>query len=124
LVELNGTGKQSVEKLLMSAKSKAKAVTKYFLDMQKVSKKVYTSLSNDGMAIFVIGNTDFKGIRIDNAKHLSESLLSSGFKSVEATKRRISRKILTPYRDKSGKFTTDKTGTKIYNEEYLLIGKK
>lgn len=121
---LNITGKKIVGEILLTAKEKAKSVTKYFLDMQNVTKKIYTSLSDEGMALFVIGNTEFKGVRIDNAKHLSESLFNSGFTSVNVTKRKISRKILTPYRDKGGKFTTKKTGNKIYSEEYILIGKK
>ena len=51
-------------------------------------------------------------------------MLSSGFKNGEITKRKISSKILTPYRDKKGKFTTDKNSRKVYAEEFIVIGRK
>ena len=81
-------------------------------------------LSQNGMALFVIGNTEYKGIKIENAEHLIESLYASGFKEVSVTKRKITNKILTPYRDKTGRFTSNKSGRKIYSEEFIVIGKK
>jgi len=81
-------------------------------------------LSDKGMALFVVGNTEYKGVRIDNAKHLMESLLASGFKEVCVTKRKITGKTLTPYRDEVGRFTTDKNSRKVYGEEFILIGRK
>ena len=92
--------------------------------MQAVSNRAYEMLNEGGMALFVIGNTEYKGIRVDNAKHLSESLKDAGFSEVFATKRKISRKILTPYRDKWGKFTTNSSGRKVYSEEFIVIGRK
>ncbi len=121
---LNETGFKIVSRLLCQYKSKARSVTKYFLDMQRAAEKIYGMLTLGGIAVFVIGNTEYKDVRIDNAKHLSESLLHSGFKKVMVTKRKISNKILTPYRDTRGKFTTNSTGRKIYNEEFILIGIK
>ena len=121
---LNITGNKIVSLLLDQYKSKARSVAKYFLDMQKVADKVYNMLSTDGMALFVIGNTEYKNVRIDNAKHLSESLLNAGFEVIFATKRKISKKILTPYRDELGKFTTNSSGRKIYSEEFIIIGRK
>ncbi len=81
-------------------------------------------LNENGIALFVIGNTEYKGIRINNAKHLVESMLNIGYRDIEITKRKISNKILTPYRDKNGKFTTDKNSRKVYAEEFIVIGKK
>ncbi|MBN2770465.1 MAG: class I SAM-dependent methyltransferase, partial [Spirochaetes bacterium] len=97
---------------------------KYFLDMQKVARKSYDMLKPDGMALYVIGNTEYKGVRIDNAKHLAESLFSAGFRDVRTTKRKISNKILTPFRDNLGKFSSDSSGRKVYSEEFILIGRK
>lgn len=74
--------------------------------------------------MFVVGDTEYKGIKICNSKHLIEALLSSGFSSVRVSKRKISKKILTPYRDEYGKFTTDKHKRKIYHEEFVIIGEK
>jgi len=124
LKRLNNTGTKIVFRLLDQQKSKARSVAKYFLDMQQVAKNCYAMLAKNGMALFVIGNTEYKGIRINNAKHLIESLQTSGFKEVLVTKRKISKKILTPYRDIIGRFTKDGNGRKVYSEEFILIGRK
>lgn len=121
---LNITGHRIVSLLLDQHKIKAQSVAKYFLDMQAVSTKAYNMLNVNGHALFVVGNTEYKGVRIENAQHLVESLLNAGFKEIRATKRKISKKILTPYRDKLGKFSSDSTHHKIYNEEFILIGRK
>ncbi len=122
--ELNNTGNAIVSRLLSQHKSKARSVAKYFLDMQAVAKKSYDMLNDCGMVLFVIGNTEYKGVRMDNAKHLTESMQSAGFSEIMATKRKISKKILTPYRDKKGRFTTNSSGRKVYSEEFILIGRK
>ena len=93
---LNTTGSKIVARLLNQRKSQAHSVAKYFLDMQEVAQKSYRMLNNDGMAIFVIGNTKYKGVLIDNAKHISEALSDSGFTEILVTKRKVSKKILTP----------------------------
>lgn len=123
LKRLNATGIKIVSHLLDQHKSKARSVAKYFLDMQSVAKKTHSILNKNGMALFVIGNTEYKGVRIDNAKHLSESLFEAGFSSIQVTKRKISNKILTPYRDELGKFTTNASGRKVYSEEFIIIGR-
>jgi arylsulfatase A-like enzyme len=92
--------------------------------MQDVVKKTYNLLNTDGMIMFVIGNTEYKGVKIDNVKHLANSLREAGYQTILASKRKISKKILTPYRDKNGKFTTDVNGRKVYSEEFILIGRK
>jgi hypothetical protein len=72
----------------------------------------------------VIGNTEYKGVRIDNAAHLAESLLRGGFSSVRVAKRKMSRKILTPYRDSVGQFSRRSEGRHVYGEEFVLIAAK
>ncbi len=124
LKRLNSTGLKIVTLLLDQHKSKARSVAKYFLDMQAVAQKAFSILNSNGMALFVIGNTEYKTVRIDNAKHLVESLFDAGFSSVNITKRKISNKILTPYRDKLGQFTTNTSGRKVYSEEFIIIGRK
>ena len=128
LKRLNKTGTGIVFRLLdhtsSKARSKARSVAKYFLDMQKVAKACYDMLNEGGMLLFVIGNTEYKGIRIDNASHLSESLLESGFGKLRVTKRKITGKILTPYRDDLGRFTTDDNSRKVYGEEFIIIARK
>jgi methylase of polypeptide subunit release factors len=124
LKRLNSTGLKIVTLLLDQHKSKARSVAKYFLDMQRVAKKAFEILSDEGAALFVIGNTEYKNVRMDNAKHLSESLQNAGFSEICVTKRKISNKILTPYRDERGKFTSNSSGRKIYSEEFIVIGRK
>jgi len=124
LKRLNTTGLKIVSLLLDQHKSKARSVAKYFLDMQRVAQKSFSILNKKGVALFVIGNTEYKNVRIDNAKHLSEALFEAGFTEVSVTKRKISNKILTPYRDKRGKFTSNSNGRKVYSEEFIIIGRK
>lgn len=121
---LNKTGENIVFNLYNKDKRKAKSAAKYFIDMQKTIMKSYQMLNSNGIALFVIGNTEYKGVKINNAKHLVESMINTGFTDIEITKRKISNKILTPYRDKNGKFTTDKNSRKVYAEEFIVIGKK
>jgi len=124
LKRLNSTGTNIVFRLLDQDKAKARSVAKYFLDMQQMARVTYNMLSDKGMALFVIGNTEYKGVRIENARHLVESLAESGFNRILITKRRITGKILTPYRDECGRFTTDNNSRKVYSEEYIVIGRK
>jgi DNA modification methylase len=122
--KLNNTGEGIVFQLYNVDKRKARSAAKYFVDMQKTVTKTYEMLNNNGLALFVIGNTEYKSVRIDNAKHLVESMFSAGFHNIEISRRKISKKILTPYRDEKGKFTTDSTSRKVYSEEFIVIGRK
>jgi len=121
---LNKTGEHIVFQLYNQDKARSKSAARYYVDMQKVVNISYDKLNDDGYAVFVIGNTEYKGVRIDNTQHLMEAMYAEGFRNLEVIKRKISNKILTPYRDKSGKFTNSSTGRKIYAEEFIVIGKK
>lgn len=124
LKNLNHTGQDIVFKLFAIDKSKCRSVSQYYIDMQNAVKKVYELIRPGGATLFVIGNTEYKGVKIDNARHLIETLLDEGFDGVEVERRKISNKILTPYRDSVGKFTTDKNSRKIYSEEFIIFAKK
>ena len=121
---LNTVGSQIVFGLFDQDKAIARAAANYFLDMQAVAKRCHGLLSKNGLALFVIGNTEYKGVRIDNAAHLAESLLRGGFSSVRAAKRKMSGKILTPYRSATGKFSSSGDGRHVYGEEFVLIASK
>lgn len=121
---LNGSGQKIVASLKTVDYSKARAVARYFVDMQQVAAEAYSMLNQNGIALFVIGNTSYSGVRIDNARHLVESLFDAGFSKVNITKRKISKKILTPFRNPKGRFTTDGRGRKVYSEEYIIVAKK
>jgi len=122
--KLNKIGEKIVFQLYNYDKRKAKAAAKYFVDIQKSVFKAFDILNKNSLALFVIGNTEYKSVRIDNAKHLVESMISAGFEDIEVTKRKVSKKILTPYRDKKGKFTSNKNSRKVYAEEFIIIGTK
>jgi methylase of polypeptide subunit release factors len=123
-MELNYTAKKIVNELKKEQKEIVRSVAKYFLDIQKTAKKTHKLLTKNGLALFVIGNTEYKKIKIDNVRHLAESLQKANYSNIYVTKRKISNKMLTPYRDEQGRFTSTAKGRKIYNEEYILIGKK
>ncbi len=122
--KLNKTGADIVLKLFNQDKRKAHSAAKYFVDIQISVKKAYEMLNDNGMALFVIGNTEYKNVKINNAKHLVESMNSAGFGEIHITRRKISGKILTPYRDAKGKFTTDNNSRKVYADEFIIIGAK
>jgi DNA modification methylase len=121
---LNTVGSQIVFGLFDQDRAIARAAANYFLDMQAVSARCYNLLRYKGLALFVIGNTEYKGVRIDNAAHLAESLLRGGFSRVRAAKRKMSGKILTPYRSATGKFSSCGDGRHVYGEEFVLIATK
>jgi len=122
--KLTSSGRNVVAALKSVDHVKAKAVARYFVDMQRVGAEAYSMLKQNGIALFLIGNTRYSGVRVDNARHLLESLLEAGFFEAKVTKRKVSKKILTPYRDARGRFTTDARGRKVYHEEYIIIVRK
>jgi methylase of polypeptide subunit release factors len=122
--KLNKTASCIVSRLHEKDISQARAVAKYFFDIQLSIKECETMLNNNGFLVVVIGDTEYKGVRIENSRHISESLLENGFAEVYLFKRKISRKNLTPYRDEFGRFTNDCGKRKVYHEEYIIIGRK
>lgn len=118
---LNQSGSEIVFSLFSKDARAARSVAKYYLDMQQVAERCIKILSPSGLALFVIGNTRYKGVIIDNARHLAESLLVAGFSKVSIAKRSISNKILTPYRTAKGRFTRSNSGAQVYGEEFILI---
>lgn len=123
---LNSIGKEIVDELLISKKMLAKAysVGRYYLDMQKTIQRCFEMLAPSGMAFFVVGDTEYKGVKIRNSEHLTQCLLSEGFTEVKVSKRRISNKLLTPYRDENGQFSSDKSKRTVYHEEFIISGRK
>lgn len=122
---LNNTAGNIVSQMNLIDKRKARSIAQYYIDMQCTIKKVHTMLNVGGACFFVIGNTEYKGVKIDNAKHLTECLLTEGFSEIEVDRRKISNKILTPYRDANGKFASIKgCSRKVYSEEFVIFAKK
>lgn len=103
---------------------KANAVAKYFLDIKESILKCQRLMRRNGMAVFVIGNTAYRGIKIDNAGHLASCMRAAGFKDVKKISRRMSLKTLTPYRDPKGRFAKQAGQKEVYAEEFIVVGRK
>lgn len=123
--KLNETGKTIVKSLQASDKalSKVKSVARYFVDMQIAVEKCTHMLNKNGMIFFVVGDTEYKGVKIQNSKHLIEAMESNGYTNIKIAKRTISKGICVPYRDEKGKFSTDKSKRKVYHEEFIISGR-
>ena len=104
--------------------SHASSVARYFVDLDKAVRRCWDVIEEGGMAVFVIGNTQYKGVKVDNAQHLEMCMERAGFEGVHAIPRRVSLKIMTPYRDLRGRFTRDASQRQVYAEEFVLIGRK
>lgn len=124
LNQLNGIGKQIYLDLCNVDSSKAKSVAKYFVDMSSTVTKVKKMLKHNGDAIFIVGNTEYKNVKVDNARFLAQSLLNTGFGNIQIFKRKIGSKSLTPYRDKNGKFSSNSRDRRVYDYEYVLLAKR
>jgi DNA modification methylase len=118
---LNEVGTQVVFSLFDKNRAAARSIANYYLDMQHVTRRCYDFLRDKGIAVFVIGNTEYSGVQVDNASHLAEALFDAGFSRVRATKRRISNKLHTPFRDCDGRFSRVRSQKHIYSEEFILI---
>ena len=123
--KLNETGKNIVKALENSdkASSKVKSVARYFVDMQDAVRKCAQMLNKNGMVFFVVGDTEYKGVKIQNSKHLVEAMEGNGYTDIKIAKRTISKGICVPYRDEKGKFSTDKSKRKVYHEEFIISGR-
>jgi len=123
--QLNDIGKKVVEKLgdIGMPSSKIKSVARYYIDMQNAVKRCQNMLTANGMVFFVVGDTEYKGVKIPNSKHLIEALIDDGFRDIKIGKRTISKRICIPYRDEKGKFSKDKSKRKVYHEEFIISGR-
>lgn len=119
--DLNEVGLQIVFSMFDRDRPLAQALATYFLDMQKVAARCHELVRPGGLAVFVIGDTRLKGVRIDNANHLVESLFEAGFGDVRVTRRTIANKPNTSYRLADGRLASSPTGQAIYSEEYVLM---
>ena len=120
----SATGKESYGDLLQVEPCKARSVARYFLDVDKAVAKCRRMLNDGGMAVFVIGNTGYKGIQIDNREHLVHCMNRANFREIETVPRKVSLKIMTPYRDARGRFTRDAKQRRVYGEEFVVIGRR
>ncbi|HMO03748.1 MAG TPA: class I SAM-dependent methyltransferase [Kiritimatiellia bacterium] len=121
--QLNAAGSAIVFRLYDAEHRKARATARYFVDMHRTVKQCRKALRPGGMVLFVIGNTEYKGVKVDNAAYLRDCLSQESFTEIETTRRKVSAKNLTPYRDTLGRFTADATSRQVYSEEFVVTGR-
>jgi hypothetical protein len=124
LQQLSGKEKSAVSRLHQFDSTKGKAAARYFLDIKRVLKKTFSLLRKDGMLLLIVGNTAYGGVELNNAAHIRRCLRTCGYHGITRTRRRISFKTLTPYRDKRGRFTRDSSGRQVYAEEFVFTARK
>lgn len=122
--KLNDVGMELVFGLYDRDRAAARSVANYLIDMQDTALRCHEFVRPGGLAVFVIGNTEYRGVKIDNAAHLTESLFQAGFTKIRATRRRISNKKHTPFRRSCGQFSRAPADKNIYSEEYVLLAHK
>ena len=107
-------------------KREAIGVEQYFFDMQKCFEEMYRVLKFGGRIAIVIGDTDIKKVKIQNAEVFVQTLEKIGFKIYNIIKRLVPNKILPLTRDqRTGRFiATMKSDRLAYPFEYILIMEK
>jgi DNA modification methylase len=115
-------------KIVSNLKNKKQnEVKNYFADMLEAFEEIKRVLKKEGRACVVIGNTEFKGIEIENAEVFKQQFENIGFKTHKIIKREIPSKMLPSTRNpKTGKFgkVTDSNIKMAYPTEYILIMQK
>jgi adenine-specific DNA methylase len=122
--DMKDSGKKTFDELSKKDRSAAKSVAKYFIDIDEAVKNTHELLTDDGLAFFIIGNTKYCHIEVNNAKHVVECMIKYNFQEISVIKRKISSKILTPFRDEWGKFSSSKGQKEVYSYEYVIVGRK
>ena len=112
-ISLNTTGTNIIAELKEKGAqpSRIKAIARYYSDIEKAIEKCSNMIEKDGMAIFIIGDSELKGVKLFNSKHLVECMLKQGFSDIKIGKRK-------------GRFTKrDASNNEIYHEEYVISGR-
>lgn len=117
---------KTIKMLSKKDRSLAKHATNYFSDLKLCYEEIYRILKNEGRACIIIGNTEYKEIKVKNMETSLELLEMRGFKLERIIKRRLSSKTFTPFRDENGRFTNSKNNSKktIYKYEYIVVVRK
>jgi len=106
---------------------KQNEVKYYFADMLETFEEAKRVLKPGGRACIVIGNTEFQGVKIENAEVFVQQFHNIGFKTHKVIKREIPSKMLPSTRDpETGKFgkVTEANIKMAYPTEYILIMEK
>ena len=98
----------------------------YFSDMSQVFADIYRVLRAQGHACIVIGDTELRGVKIQNTRVFIDQMENLGFTIRDVFCRQVSSKCIPSTRDnKTGKFTSVKKSDKIaYPTEYIIVAQK
>ncbi|MBN2572155.1 MAG: site-specific DNA-methyltransferase [Ignavibacteriales bacterium] len=113
--------------LLLGDNKKGREVKNYFADMLESFIEMKRVLKKSGKACIVIGNTQFKGVKILNAEIFKEQLENIGFRTYDIIHREIPSKMLPSTRDISnGQFVKSSSDSLklAYPTEYILVMEK
>ena len=126
--EICAVKSSTADEIISSLKNTKQAeVRTYYADMLETFEESKRVLKKGGRACIVIGDTEFKGVKIKNAQTFQEQFESIGFKTHKIIKREIPSKMLPSTRDPvTGRFgkVTDKDIKLAYPTEYILIMEK
>lgn len=123
---LNSTGSRIINELLESGVDHAriKSIARYYCDMERVVSKTKKMMNKNGMALFVIGDSELRGVKLLNSIHLVETMRDCGFDNIKIGKRTIEKSMCVPFRDARGKFTNQQSSkNEIYHEEFVVSGR-
>ena len=98
----------------------------YFTDMAKVFTDFRRVLTARGHACVVIGDTELRGVKIQNTQVFIEQLETLGFVVKDVVRRRVISKCIPATRDaKTGKFASVKKSDKVvYPTEQIIVAQK
>ena len=116
-----------VSKIQKRDPSLAVDVANYYIDMERVFCEMHRILKRNGKACIIIGNTKLRDVDIQNAQVAAEQMMLLGFKKIRFIKRKLSNKMIAPWRDReNGKFTSldNPMKRRVYAFEYLIIMQK
>lgn len=125
-INLQSTIAEEIFSLLGNNK-KGREVKNYFADMLESFIEMKRVLKKGGKSCIVIGNTQFKGVKILNAEVFQEQFENLGFRTFKVVHREIPSKMLPSTRDIStGQFVKSHNGSLklAYPTEYILIMEK
>lgn len=111
---------------LQKRKRLAKSISNYYVDLERSFKQMYKVLKSGKKLCLILGDTEYLDIKVPNTEVSIELLESCGFQIKEVIKRKLSSKIFTPFRDKTGKFTDAAHSSKrhIYQYEFVVVAEK
>lgn len=132
-----GTGSSTADEILHQlevissngvdgARSEARALRNYFIDMCQVIHEFYRLTAPNKRVALVIGDSYKRGVHIPTSDILEEMGKKVGFELENRILRKVPGRVLVSKRDKeTGRFSsTAESDTEVYPEEYILVFRK